>query len=212
MMIHAYRETFLPRVQAALGDAFDYAVNVCGMSGGSFAKAFAASSVSSRIECGDPAYVAGKSGIEMLADVVWETRGVELSIETRGRFGRSPDYWVGWAVAYCQWRSGKAFAEIFAVVGYGDLLCLYTNLHEADVSKVADVVDARMRESFPETNIKRMRAARGCSQAELARESGVGLRSIQMYEQRNKDINKASAESVRRLARVLGCPMESLLE
>lgn len=52
----------------------------------------------------------------------------------------------------------------------------------------------------------------GCTQAELARRSNVSLRSIQMYEQRNKDINKASAETVLSLAKVLGCTMEDLLE
>ena len=52
----------------------------------------------------------------------------------------------------------------------------------------------------------------GCTQAELAKRSNVSLRSIQMYEQRNKDINKASAETVLSLAKVLGCTMEDLLE
>ena len=50
------------------------------------------------------------------------------------------------------------------------------------------------------------------TQAELAKRSGVSLRSIQMYEQHNKDINKASAETVLSLAKVLGCTMEDLLE
>ena len=52
----------------------------------------------------------------------------------------------------------------------------------------------------------------GCTQAELAKRSNVSLRSIQMYEQRNKDINRASAETVLSLAKVLGCTMEDLLE
>ena len=47
---------------------------------------------------------------------------------------------------------------------------------------------------------------------EKAKRSNVSLRSIQMYEQRNKDINKASAETVLSLAKVLGCTMEDLLE
>jgi hypothetical protein len=42
--------------------------------------------------------------------------------------------------------------------------------------------------------------------------SGVGLRSIQMYEQRKKNINRAEAESVLRLSRALGCEMEDILE
>jgi hypothetical protein len=33
-----------------------------------------------------------------------------------------------------------------------------------------------------------------------------------MYEQRRKDINKAEAESVLRLARALGCEIEDIME
>ena len=61
---------------------------------------------------------------------------------------------------------------------------MYYTLHEADVSKFAGIADARIRERFAETNLKRIRTAYGCSQAELAKKSGVGLRSIQLYEQR----------------------------
>ncbi len=60
--------------------------------------------------------------------------------------------------------------------------------------------------------IEHIRTAYGCTQAELAERSGVGLRSIQMYEQRNKDINKANADTLYRLAKVLGCAMEDLIE
>lgn len=38
------------------------------------------------------------------------------------------------------------------------------------------------------------------------------LRSIQMYEQRRNDINKAQVETLYKLARVLGCNIEDLLE
>ena len=69
-----------------------------------------------------------------------------------------------------------------------------------------------MRAHFSDTNLKRIRTTYGCTQAELAKRSGVSLRSIQMYEQHNKDINKASAETVLSLAKVLGCTMEDLLE
>ena len=63
-----------------------------------------------------------------------------------------------------------------------------------------------------DTNLKRIRNLYGCTQAELAKRSGVSLRSIQMYEQRNKDINKASAASLYQISRVLGCTIENLLE
>lgn len=46
---------------------------------------------------------------------------------------------------------------------------------------------------------------------QLAEESGVSLRSIQMYEQRIKDINKGQAQTLHSLARVLGCRIEDFV-
>ena len=63
-----------------------------------------------------------------------------------------------------------------------------------------------------ETKLKCVRKTKGYSQKQLAELSGVSLRSIQMYEQRNKDINKAQSESLYHLAKALGCKMENLLE
>ena len=211
-MIHAYQEIYLSKAQAGLGEAFDYAVNACKISGDKFIKLFAASTVSEKLENGEPAFLAGKSGIELAADIAAETTGKELSAEPIVRFDRSVEYWIGWAVAYYQWYSGRSYRSIFKAFTFDELQEMYATLHEADVSKFADIADARMRELFPETNLKRIRTVYGCSQAELARKSGVSLRSIQMYEQRNKDINKASADTLYRIAKVLGCTMEDLLE
>ena len=33
MMTHAYQEIYLSKAQSVLGDAFDYAVNICGIPG-----------------------------------------------------------------------------------------------------------------------------------------------------------------------------------
>jgi transcriptional regulator with XRE-family HTH domain len=52
----------------------------------------------------------------------------------------------------------------------------------------------------------------GISQAELSRRSQIPKRTLQQYEQRQKDINKAIAETLFALSKVLGCPMEELLE
>ena len=89
---------------------------------------------------------------------------------------------------------------------------MYYTLHEADITKFVDIVDSKLKEYFPETNLKRIRTTYGFTQAELAKRSDVSLRSIQMYEQRNKNINKASVDAVYSLARVLGCTMEDLIE
>lgn len=211
-MTHAYQEIYLSKAQSVLGDAFDYALNTCGISGTDFVKLFVSSSVSKRMENGEPAYLAGKSGIEIVVEIIAETMGKELSTEPHERFGRSKEYWIGWAVAYYQWYSGRKYSEIFRVISFEDLQKMYYTLHEADVSKFVDIVDTRMKDYCQETNLKRIRAVYGCTQAELAQRSNVSLRSIQMYEQRNKDINKASVDTVYRLAKTLGCTMEDLIE
>ena len=195
-----------------IGDAFDYAVNTCGIIGTDFVKLFIASSVSKRMENGEPAYLAGKSGIEIVREIVAETKGQELQIEPQEHFGRSKEYWIGWAVAYYQWYSGRKYRDIFKVLSFEDLQKMYYTLHEADITKFVDIVDSKIKEYFPETNLKRIRTAYGFTQAELAERSGVSLRSIQMYEQRNKNINKASADTMFRFAKALGCTMEDLIE
>ncbi len=211
-MTHAYQEIYLSKAQATLGDAFDYAVNVCQMDGTTFTKLFCASSVSKRMENGEPAYIAGKSGIEIVLEVISETMGKSLSVEPHEHMGRSREYWIGWAAAYYQWYSGRKYSDIFKVISFENMQKMYYTLHEADITKFVETANQLMKEYFTETNLKRIRTAYGCTQAELAKRSGVSLRSIQMYEQRNKDINKASVETVHSLAKVLGCTIEDLIE
>lgn len=211
-MMHAYQEIYLSKAQSVLGDAFDYAVNTCGISGSDFVKLFAISLASKRMENGEPAYVSGKSGIEVAVEILDETKGMEFIIEQQDNFGRTKEYWIGWAVAYYQWYSGRKYSDIFKVLRYEDLEKMYYTLHEANISKFVDIADSRMREHFPETNLKRLRIIYGFTQAELAERSGVSLRSIQMYEQRNKNINKASVDTIYRIAKVLGCAIEDLIE
>lgn len=175
-------------------------------------KLFIASYASKRMENGEPVYLVGKSGIEIVREIVAETKGQELQIEPQEHFGRSKEYWIGWAIAYYQWYSGRKYSDIFKVLFFEDLQKMYYTLHEADITKFVDIVDSKIKEYFSETNLKCIRTAYGFTQAKLAEHSGVSLRSIQMYEQRNKNINKASADSMYRLAKALGCTMEDLIE
>ena len=211
-MIRAYRETYLSKAQSMLGDAFDYAVNIFGLDGDVFVKIFVASPSCTRLENGDPSFLAGKNGIELASEVIEEAFGKKVNVEVEPRMDRSEEYWIGWAIAYYQWYSGRGFSEIFKVNSFGNLKQMYHPLHEADITKFVDITESRMRAFFPETNLRRIRSEYGCSQARLAALSGVGLRSIQMYEQRNKDINKASAETLFRISKALGCRMEDLIE
>lgn len=62
------------------------------------------------------------------------------------------------------------------------------------------------------SKLKEKREQAGLSQSQLAAASGVNKRSIQNYEIGHKDINKAWAILVYRLAKGLDCNVEDLLE
>ena len=73
-------------------------------------------------------------------------------------------------------------------------------------------LDEWYHESHPESRLKSYRKDAGLSQAQFALLSGVPLRTIQQYEQRNKNINAARADALLNLAQALHCPPSSLLE
>lgn len=62
------------------------------------------------------------------------------------------------------------------------------------------------------SNLKDTREAKKISQKELSERSGVSIRMIQHYEQGVKDINKAQAMTVYKLAESLNCAVWEILE
>ena len=96
---------------------------------------------------------------------------------------------------YYQWYSCRKFGEIFRAISFADLKSLYHTLHEADISKFVDIVDAKMKEYYPETRLKSFRSTNGLSQNELARVSGVNSRSIEMMKAAKKAINEVNPET-----------------
>ena len=177
-----------------------------------FIKLFLVCSISKKIEEGDVNYILGKSGIDIVLEIVKETTGKVIEAKSIESINRSKEYWIGWAIGYYQWFSDRKFFEIFQAVSFNDLENMYYTLHEADISKFVEIINQRIKDVFPETKLKHFRLISGCSQLELSKKSGVSLRSIQMYEQRNKDINKASVETLYRLSKVFGCSIEDLME
>ncbi len=212
MKVRLYSESQVNRLMDKIGDTFDYAINDCNIAGAEFVKMFSASTICKKIENGDASYISGKSGIEIAVESVNEITSKELNVIPRERYEHTAEYWCGWVICYYQWWSSRKYADIFRAVAFDEILSMYPTLHEASKERFAEVMDEKMRKVYQETNLKRIRTAYGCSQRELAEMSGVGLRSIQMYEQRNKDINKAQASSLYCLAKVLGCAMEDLIE
>ena len=88
---------------------------------------------------------------------------------------------------------------------------VYGVLHEADPSKAVDVFDQIMARK-EETILAYYRKMKGLSQSQLAKASGVSVRSIQLFEQRKSNINNAQYNHLSAIAKVLGCGIEDLLE
>ena len=57
-----------------------------------------------------------------------------------------------------------------------------------------------------------MREAKGLSQSQLAKKSGVNVRLIQYYEQDYRDINKGQVATIVRLADALECDVRDIID
>ena len=89
---------------------------------------------------------------------------------------------------------------------------MYYTLHEASELKFVNTMNEIARRKKLPTKLQTLRKSRQLSQKLLSEKSGVTLRMIQQYENRSKDINRAAAETLSALSRVLGCNVEDLLE
>lgn len=212
MEIRAYGEEYLDTAQKILGDMMDYAVNICEMDADSYFGMFLASGIAREFERGNPHYVAGITGCELVREVVVKCTGKSPKAPEEMYLDKSPEYWAGWALAYYQWYTGKAFCRIHKAVSVERLLEMYPVYHESDLMKFVETMDEILEAFYVDTNLKRIRTDAGLSQNELARLSGIPLRQIQLFEQRQRDINKTQAVNIFMLSRVLGCESEALLE
>lgn len=213
-MIRAYDEIYLEKSRLTLACMLDHAVNSLALDLSAFMGMFIATGIGECFEHGDAGIVAGRSGIE-LAHMVAEKSGLKSTfaevVHPRAA-GRSREYWMGWALGYYQWYTSLPFAYILKRVPAGDIRDLYDPYHEMDVMHFCDRMSGLISAVSPETNLKRLRVLNGMSQSQLARDSGVPLRTIQQYEQRQKDINKAQAEYIIKLSGALNCSPEVLIE
>ena len=211
-MIHAYDKIYLSTAQKCLAHMLDYMVNDLKYPLEKAWEYFGVSGLSRNFELGDCTILAGTSGVE-LARKVLEQAGEPIPTRKASyAYDRSPEYWTGWAIAYYQWDTGLRFSEIEQAVPIAEVRMLYTPYHEMDVRQFADKMNELYRAAKPETNLKSLRTLAEMSQSELARQAGILVRTIQQYEQRQKDINKAQGKTLLRLARVLHCSMDDLLE
>lgn len=211
-MIHAYDELYLERARSVMAHMLDYAVHGLGYELEDFFKQFLVSEICPKFERGQASVIAGKSGTELVLEIVERDPTED---DQRGEIvlmHRSPEYWLGWSLAYYQWYSNMHFSEIMDSVSIKDMRSMYDKYHEMDIRHFAERMDELCHEIRRESRLKAYRNRIGLSQSELAKKTDIPLRTIQQYEQCQKNINKAQAEYLVRLSKSLYCEPEDLLE
>ncbi len=121
----------------------------------------------------------------------------------------SPEYWLGYVLAYTQWYTAKTYKEILSYYPCSKLILNYFPYHEMDIMDTVRLIQSHMSNESP---LKIIRTKRRLSQSELSKTSGVSLRSIKAYEQRKLELSKASGETLYKLAKVLFCSMKDLIK
>lgn len=211
-MICAYDEKYLDDAMKNLGEAVDFAVNACGITMEKFFGLFLATGYATAFEKGVPKVVSGLSGTELVCEIINKS-GLEITIPAQQtEFDYSPEYWCGWIIAFYQWKTGMSFNDIFADISVQEIEKLYPTLHEASEEKAADTINSIIQRKTKTAKLQMLRKNCGYSQKELSKKSGVNLRTLQQYELKSKDINKAASGTLLALSKVLGCSIEDLLE
>lgn len=208
-MIHAYDKNYLSKAQNNLASMLDFAVYDLDEDLSLFYQRFLKSKICSQFERGESTVIVGKSGVELALDVIGDE---SLAAKYRPAANRTPEYWCGWALAYFQWQTNLTFKEINNYISISEVIALYSPYHEMDISQFCDKMLELYNNRKGNTNLKNLRQNAGISQSELAEISGIPFRTIQQYEQNQKSINAAKAETVVKLAKALNCSVEALLE
>ena len=213
-MMNAYNESYLDDAMQNLGDMVEYAVCDCGYDADKFFGWFISSGVASKFEKGNPQFITGMSGFELAEAVLKATNIVLPGIAPSHPDFKGREYWAGWIFAYDQWQSSRRFEDIVADgLTLSTVFGMYIH-HEADNSKFVESADAiiRRNKETRKSKLHTIRKARGFTQQQLSDASGVALRMVQLYEQKQNDLSKAQVNVVIALAKALGCEIEDLID
>ena len=214
-MTYAYDKNMVPVAQRLVAVMLDFSVYGLGYDLNDFYERFLNSRYSEKVEKGDSSTIMGMSGIELASRVVG-VDGISNnqfdSYASMSIAARSPEFWTGWALSYYQWVSSLSFAEINEVRNINDIRLMYNPYHEMDIIHFCD----QMRELYVKANetsrLKRARTIIGISQRELSELTGIPTKTIQQYEQKQKNINHARVDYLISLSKALNCEIEMLIE
>ena len=190
-----------------VAECFDYAVNYCDIAGDDFWNYLIISGVSKQIENHNPKIVLGRSSIEIVIDIL-DKMNVAYTEHEYIAYDRSPEYWSGWALSQFQMESGLSYKKLHQLIGFTEILGMYRTLHEAPIEKFFDIINKRLSGRI--AGLKLQRERMGLSQSELSAQSGISLKTIQSYEQGQKEIKRAKIETLNIFADILACEIEDL--
>ena len=211
-MICAYDRIYLEAGRRNLARMLDFAVYDMHYELQQFYNWFLISGIAEQFGEGDYRFLAGMSGVELTYEVL---DALQIAYERQKpcySVDRSEEYWTGWALAYYQWETSLTFREIEKYIPITEVCSLYSPYHEMDICQFSDKMNELYRNAKKGTSLKILRKYAGMSQRELSELSGVPLRTIQQYEQQQKNINKAQVEYLVRLSQTLCCEITDLLE
>ena len=205
--MNAYSDYYINEAQDWLGEYFETSVRVLNVELKEAWRSFVMSHYSLSFASGDPFTIDGKSGTEVAFEL-FNKRVKKLPF----LYDRTPEYWLGWSLAYYQWERNIPFIFIYHQVDIEVVLLMYQKYHEMDITHFCDEIDRIRRLYKKESNLKKIRMSRGLSQKELAIITSIPIRTIQQYEQGQKNINNAQANYVVRLAEALSCSPKDIME
>lgn len=212
--MNAYNECYVYDASSILGEYFDYMIKDMHYKMDEAFELLASSDIGISFGHGNPKYVAGVSGPELAWKLLYEVFGTwEEPVESTITLNRSLEYWVGWVLAQYQWTKNVSFRYLINHGLTASKVASRYILHEADISKFFEFADSVIEEAKTdeEPALKRLRKYYELTQKQLSEKSGVSLRMIQLYEQKQADISKAQVNIVTALAEALSCKVEDLV-
>lgn len=234
-MTFAYSSLLKERAADDLGRMLDFAVYSLRLDADSMMELFVSSNAAALFERGSIRLICGMSGPE-LAYAVLDQSGLPYDrVTPRHTASLSSEYWCGYALAAAQHSLCLSFGELMRRFRPSALVSLYSKrrlalldslppdvtdearraalmrLGEDFVSRLCSQASSADDSSAPSSVLKKMRTINGLSQSQLAGAADIPVRTIQQYEQGQKDLRKARSESLLALSRALHCRPEDLI-
>ena len=207
--MRSYNSSYINSAMTCLGEMMDYAVNSCGIEPGKFFDTLIGLGYATAFESGNPKYVVGMSGHELAQRVIDEGN---LSTNPFSDAEYACIYWCGWILAYYQWYTSVPFSDIIDCLGWDYLMKAYPALHTASEDKAVGTFSKILKKGQKTSRIQTARLNYGYSQSQLATVAEINLRTLQEYENKRRNINRASGDVLRRLSRALSCRIEDIME